>query len=56
VAAVAYDSQEDSYQVFREECVHELIEKLKGDLIVGFNIADFDYQVLRPIPPSAFNS
>jgi len=47
-AAVVYDSREDSYQVFREEGVHELIEKLKnGDLIVGFNIADFDYQVLK---------
>jgi DEAD/DEAH box helicase domain-containing protein len=47
-AAVAYDSREDTYQVFREEGVHELIEKLKSaDLIVGFNIADFDYQVLK---------
>ncbi|HSR12234.1 MAG TPA: Zn-binding domain-containing protein, partial [Thermodesulfobacteriota bacterium] len=47
-AAVVYDSKEDSFCVFEEERVHDLIEKLKtADLIVGFNIADFDYQVLR---------
>ena len=47
-AAVAYDSREDTYQVFQEEAVHELIEKLKSaDLVVGFNIVDFDYQVLK---------
>ncbi|NWF56486.1 MAG: DEAD/DEAH box helicase [Syntrophaceae bacterium] len=47
-AAVVYDSLEDSYQVFQEEDVHGLIEKLKtGELIVGFNVADFDYQVLK---------
>ena len=56
-AAVAYDSLEDSYQVFREEGVHELIEKLKsGDLIVGFNIADFDYQVLKAYTSFRFQS
>lgn len=47
-AAVVYDSKEDSFSVFEEDRVHELIEKLKsGELIVGFNIADFDYQVLK---------
>ncbi len=56
-AAVAYDSREDSYQVFREEGVHELIEKLKSaDLIVGFNIADFDYQVLKGYTSFRFQS
>jgi DEAD/DEAH box helicase domain-containing protein len=46
--AVVYDSKEDSFSVFEEDRVHELIEKLKsGELIVGFNIADFDYQVLK---------
>jgi DEAD/DEAH box helicase domain-containing protein len=55
--AVAYDSREDSYQVFQEEGVHELIEKLKsGDLIVGFNIADFDYQVLKAYTSFRFQS
>jgi DEAD/DEAH box helicase domain-containing protein len=47
-AAVVYDSREDVFLVFEENCVHELIEKLKtAELIVGFNIVDFDYQVLR---------
>jgi DEAD/DEAH box helicase domain-containing protein len=45
---VVYDSKEDAYAVFGEERIQELIEKLKGaDLIVGFNIADFDYSVLK---------
>jgi len=46
--AVVYDSKEDSFSVFEEERIHELIEKLKtADLVVGFNISDFDYQVLK---------
>jgi len=46
--AVVYDSREDVFAVFEEDRVHELIDKLKtGDLIVGFNIADFDYSVLK---------
>jgi DEAD/DEAH box helicase domain-containing protein len=47
-AAVVYDSMEGAYTVFEEDRVHELIEKLKtGEVVVGFNIADFDYQVLK---------
>jgi DEAD/DEAH box helicase domain-containing protein len=47
-AAVIYDSQRDAFSVFQEDRVHELIEALKeADLIVGFNISDFDYNVLR---------
>jgi DEAD/DEAH box helicase domain-containing protein len=47
-AAVVYDSLEDDYQTFREDRVHDLIEKLKaGELVIGFNIVDFDYQVLK---------
>ncbi|MGQ9694487.1 MAG: DEAD/DEAH box helicase [Thermodesulfobacteriota bacterium] len=46
--AVIYDSQENSFTVFTEEQVHELIAKLQtAELIVGFNIFNFDYQVLR---------
>jgi DEAD/DEAH box helicase domain-containing protein len=55
-AAVVYDSKEDSFSVFEEDRVHELIEKLKsGELIVGFNIADFDYQVLKGYTAFRFN-
>jgi DEAD/DEAH box helicase domain-containing protein len=47
-AAVVFDSREDVFHVFREDRVHELIDKLKtADLIVGFNITDFDYNVLK---------
>jgi len=46
--AVIYDSMEDAFSVFLEERVHELIDRLKtADLIVGFNITDFDYNVLK---------
>ena len=47
-AAVVYDSREDAYLTFREDGVRDLIEKLKtGDLIVGFNVVDFDFSVLK---------
>ncbi len=50
--AVIFDTQEDSFTVFTEERVHELIAKLQSaELIVGFNIFDFDYQVLRGYTP-----
>ena len=42
-----YDSREDEFSVFMEDDVEELIERLLGmDLVVGFNIERFDYQVL----------
>jgi DEAD/DEAH box helicase domain-containing protein len=47
-AAVIYDSQTDAFSVFQEDRVHELIDTLKtAALIVGFNISDFDYNVLK---------
>ncbi len=46
--AVVYDSREEAFSVFEEDRVHDLIEKLKtADLVVGFNILDFDYTVLK---------
>jgi DEAD/DEAH box helicase domain-containing protein len=46
--AVVYDTREDSFLVFKEDRVHDLIAVLKtADLVVGFNIADFDYSVLK---------
>jgi DEAD/DEAH box helicase domain-containing protein len=51
--AVIYDSREDSFTSFGEDRVHELLDRLKAaDLIVGFNIVDFDYHVLKGILPS----
>jgi len=46
--AVVYDSLEEAFFVFEEDRVHELIGKLaRADLIVGFNLLDFDYNVLK---------
>jgi len=47
VAAV-YDSLDDQFYLYTEAQVPQLVEKLKSaDLVVGFNIKNFDYQVLR---------
>ena len=44
-----YDSKTDSYQAFEEKELMKLEEILKqADLIVGFNIRDFDMEVLAP--------
>jgi len=53
---VIYDSREDSFDIFKEDRVHDLIAKLKtADLVVGFNIADFDYHVLKGYSPFRFS-
>ncbi len=45
--ACLYDLSSDSYKFFREEDIPKLIEELYGaELVVGFNIRDFDYKVL----------
>ena len=46
--AVLYEVLEDDYFVYLKDQVVEFVEHLKQlDLIVGFNIKRFDYQVLR---------
>jgi DEAD/DEAH box helicase domain-containing protein len=46
--AVLYDSKEDRFIDFTENQIGQLIERLQTfDLIVGFNINRFDYQVLK---------
>jgi DEAD/DEAH box helicase domain-containing protein len=45
--AVLYDSRQDRFIDFMESQVGQFIERLKSyDLVVGFNIKRFDYQVL----------
>ena len=45
---VVYDSGLDDFLVFREERVDGLLDALKqADLVVGFNVNRFDYEVLR---------
>ena len=47
--ACIYDSRTDSYVAFEEKEMLKLEEYLKKtDLIVGFNIRDFDMEVLQP--------
>ncbi|MBT8364827.1 MAG: DUF1998 domain-containing protein, partial [Deltaproteobacteria bacterium] len=46
--AVLYDSKENRFIDFMENQIGQFIERLQSfDLIVGFNIKRFDYQVLR---------
>jgi DEAD/DEAH box helicase domain-containing protein len=46
--AVLYDSKQDRFIDFLENQVDRFIERLQTyDLIIGFNIKRFDYQVLR---------
>lgn len=47
--ACIYDSKTDSYHSFEEKELLKLEEILKqADLIIGFNIRDFDMEVLAP--------
>jgi len=46
--AVTYSTADHEYHHYTEETVADLIEELKAaDLVVGFNVISFDYQVLR---------
>ena len=47
--ACIYDSAEDKYLAFEEKELSKMEEYLKkADLVVGFNIRDFDFEVLQP--------
>ena len=47
-AAVTYSTADGAYRHYTEETVDELIAELRGaDLVVGFNVLSFDYEVLR---------
>jgi DEAD/DEAH box helicase domain-containing protein len=44
---VTYSTRSGEYRIYREERVQELIEQLRrADLVVGFNVINFDYEVL----------
>ena len=44
---VTYSTRLDEYRIYTEKRVDELIEQLlKADLVVGFNVMSFDYEVL----------
>lgn len=45
---VTYSSAEQEYRIFDEAHAQELIKTLfRADLVVGFNIVNFDYEVLH---------
>ena len=54
---VLYDSREGRYFDYGEKEVQRLIDHLKKcDLLIGFNIRRFDYQVLKGYSPFPFES
>jgi DEAD/DEAH box helicase domain-containing protein len=47
-AAVTYSTADETYRHYTEDMVSDLIAELKAaDLVVGFNVLSFDYEVLR---------
>jgi DEAD/DEAH box helicase domain-containing protein len=47
--AVTYDTQDERYRVYTAETVEDLLASLRlADVVIGFNLRDFDYQVLQP--------
>jgi DEAD/DEAH box helicase domain-containing protein len=53
--AVTYSSAKSDFTIYWEADVQRLVDELKSaDKVVGFNIREFDYEVLRPYQP-AFN-
>jgi DEAD/DEAH box helicase domain-containing protein len=49
---VTYDPELDEYHVYREEDAAQLVADLRAaDLVVGYNLIRFDYEVLRAYTP-----
>lgn len=49
---VTFSSAENEYRIFDEHRVQDLIKTLfRADLVVGFNIVNFDYEVLHAYTP-----
>jgi DEAD/DEAH box helicase domain-containing protein len=47
-AAVSYDSSTGEYHSYVEDQAQALVDELAGaDLVVGFNVLSFDYEVLK---------
>jgi DEAD/DEAH box helicase domain-containing protein len=54
---VVYDSQDNRFHHYHEGDIHPLIEHLKKfDLVIGFNVKNFDYGVLKGYSSFDFNS
>ncbi len=56
-AAVTYNAAENAYHRYTEARVKALIEELKtGELVVGYNVLEFDYEVLRAYSDEPFDT
>ena len=54
--AVLYESASESFRVYREDEISKLIRDLSElDLVVGFNVSRFDYEVLKAYTPFDFS-
>lgn len=50
---VTWSTARDDFAVYWEQDAQALVDELKSaDRVVGFNIINFDYQVLRPYAPN----
>lgn len=55
--AVCWDNLSCEYKYFTEDNVEDLIEEIfNSDTIIGYNIINFDYQVLRGYTDRNFNT
>jgi DEAD/DEAH box helicase domain-containing protein len=55
-AAVTYSTETGTFRHYTEDSIAELIAELKAaDLVVGFNVLRFDYEVLRAYTPETFD-
>ena len=51
---VTFSTGDGQYRIFPEEQVNDLVKQLtRADLVVGFNIINFDYEVLHGYTPLA---
>lgn len=45
---VTYNTHDDQYRIYSEDQVNDLVKQLtRADVVVGFNIINFDYEVLH---------
>ncbi|MEJ0000525.1 MAG: ribonuclease H-like domain-containing protein [Verrucomicrobiota bacterium] len=46
---VTYSTHRGTYEIYREEDVYALLQELqRADRVVGYNVVDFDFEVLAP--------
>jgi DEAD/DEAH box helicase domain-containing protein len=46
---VTYSTARQGYEIYREEDVEKLIQELqRADRVIGYNVIDFDFEVLAP--------